>query len=110
VSYRIFFYQIINIVFNDFQTESCCDFVFLYDGETTKDKLIAPISGSNQPSSVGYNSTQQYMLVRFLTDASVTARGFTATFVSFGTIGLSEFRLKFLSDTGQLSDQQHYFT
>ena len=75
--------QIINIVFNDFETEFCCDIVYLYDGETTKDPLIMSISGSDTAPN-GYNSTQRYMLVRILTDATTTAKGFRATYTSIG--------------------------
>jgi len=71
----------VTLTFTDFSVEACCDFVTIYDGDSTKSPLIASLSGTLPPGTQ-YNSTQRYMYIRFLTDPSDNDRGFSATYQS----------------------------
>jgi len=75
-------YAIVNLIFDEFDTESCCDIVYIYNGNTIKSPLITALSGSAPVLSGGYNSTQRNMLVRFVSDDTVSSVGFRATFSS----------------------------
>lgn len=66
--------------FSDFSTESCCDKVYVYDGDNLKAPLLTSLSGT---STAVVNSTQQTMYVRFVSDFSDADRGFNATFTTF---------------------------
>ena len=80
------FWQIINIVFIEFNTESCCDVVSVLDGNTLKNKLIVSLAGSVSVVPEGYNSTQRFMFVRFVSDDTITDAGFRAEFTAI-TLG-----------------------
>jgi len=74
--------QLVGLQFDTFSTEECCDFVYIYNGDSTKSPLLRSLSGS-LPGPVGiFNSTQRYLYVRFVTDTTDTDTGFTATFAS----------------------------
>jgi len=73
---------IVNIVFLDVDTESCCDVINVLDGDTPKSKLIVSLSGTGPLVPEGYNSTQQYMFIRFVSDDTITAAGFRAEFTA----------------------------
>jgi hypothetical protein len=74
---------VISITFENFTTQSCCDFVRLLDGPTVNSSLITSLSGTDiDLRRRTFNSTQKYMFVSFDTDSSGTASGFTATFQS----------------------------
>jgi len=75
----------VNLIFLDIDTESCCDAITVLDGNTIKSKLIVSLSGTGPLVPAGYNSTQQYMFVRFVSDESITARGFRAEFTAIVT-------------------------
>jgi hypothetical protein len=68
--------------FTDFDTESCCDKVTINDGESSKAPLIATLSGLYGTPPGGYRTTQRYLFLRFVSDDSITSRGFRATFLS----------------------------
>jgi CUB domain len=76
-------FQVIKLDFDSFNTESCCDFVNVHDGDSAKSTKIRSLSGSyvGSPAS-GIISTQQYMFVRFLTDSTNTFGGFSAKYAS----------------------------
>jgi CUB domain len=73
-------FQIVSLVVTDISTESCCDVITIFDGSNFKSDLIVTLSGTSVIAPVGYNSTQRYMLIRFITDSSVASRGFKAEF------------------------------
>ncbi|MEX0812051.1 MAG: CUB domain-containing protein [Chitinophagales bacterium] len=68
----------ITLNFSSFNTESCCDYVEVYDGATTSAPSIGYFSGSSIPPSV--TSSGGSMLVRFTTDASITESGWSANY------------------------------
>jgi hypothetical protein len=73
--------RMIMLQFTDVYTESCCDKIRLYNGNSTTSPLIASISGSS-PSRTPYTSSQRFMLVRFTSDSSVVYRGFQANYTA----------------------------
>jgi len=74
----------VRLDFTAFYTETCCDFAFVYDGVSIKAPLIASLSGAYSTLPAAINSTQRYMYIRFRTDATFTATGFTARYTSIG--------------------------
>jgi hypothetical protein len=70
----------ITLSFSQFNTESGYDFVRVYDGATTSAPLLGQYSGTNLPPSL--TSTGGSMLIRFTSDYSVVAQGWTAQYVS----------------------------
>jgi len=77
--------QQVHLDFNGFDTEQCCDYVYMYDGPTVKSPLIDSLSGSYASPPVGFISSQRYMFVRFVTDKTNTLTGFIATYTSLST-------------------------
>lgn len=63
----------ITLTFSQFETESCCDFVDVYDGASTSSPHIGHFSGQSIPSSV--TSSSGTMLVRFTSDYSDSEDG-----------------------------------
>jgi len=65
----------INLAAGEFQTEACCDFVTVYNGNSTSNNLniLEKCSGN---SCATVTSMGPYMTVLFQTDSSVTAQGF----------------------------------
>jgi CUB domain len=69
------------LTFVQFDTETNYDFVQLFDGPDNTSTMIATLTGSLYYQAIFY-STQQYMYIRFTSDASVTSNGFNATYQS----------------------------
>ena len=68
----------INLTFTSFATESGYDFVRVYAGSTTSAPLLGTFSGSSLPPVL--TSSSGSMLIRFTTDGSVVAAGWSATY------------------------------
>jgi CUB domain len=81
---RLLYLQFVRLDFTYFFTETCCDYVLVHDGDTTKDPRITSLSGAYSTPPGGINSTRQYMLVRFVSDNYFTAGGFNATYTAVG--------------------------
>ena len=73
--------------------------MFIHDGDSIKDPQIASLSGAYSNPPGDFNSTGRYMLVRFLTDNTYTASGFSAKYTSMG-------RLVVFTFTNVTSDNQ----
>ena len=73
--------QIIALSFGFFYTEACCDYVSIYDGNSLTSTQLVRLYGNSSTSAV-YQSTQQYMYIRFTSDSSLSFQGFTANFYS----------------------------
>ena len=84
--------QVVRLDFYTFNTESCCDYVRVYDGCTTGDPSIGSYSGDNIPASI--LSTGNALLIRFTSDGSVTRQGFSATASGVGNMTLECYLLK----------------
>ncbi|XP_070543219.1 CUB and sushi domain-containing protein 1-like [Ptychodera flava] len=69
----------ISVVFEDFSTESCCDFFSAGDGDTPSQNtsVIWMHSGSTRPPN--FLSEGESVWMRFLSDSSVNARGVHVT-------------------------------
>jgi hypothetical protein len=74
--------QMVRLDFHELYTESCCDFLTIFDGDNPKAQIIRILSGVLSPPPQGITSTQRYMFVRFDSDDSISFRGFSATFTS----------------------------
>ena len=65
--------------FNRFETESCCDYVSIYDGTSSSAPLIGSFSGYSVPSNdVVANSGA--MFIRFTTDGSSAGQGWSGAY------------------------------
>uniref|UniRef100_A0A0N4Z0I2 CUB domain-containing protein n=1 Tax=Parastrongyloides trichosuri TaxID=131310 RepID=A0A0N4Z0I2_PARTI len=73
----------IYLEFITFATESCCDFVEIFDGENGDDqsKLIAQLKGTDLSQTV-YTSSGPKMFLRFFSDLTNVDKGFNAIFHS----------------------------
>ena len=76
----------ITLTFTSFVTESGYDYVRIYDGPTTSAALLGEFSGSSLPPTLT-SSRVMGMLIRFTTDGSVVAAGWSATYTSSLTSG-----------------------
>ena len=69
---------LLELVFVKFETESCCDFVTVHDGDSMSPILIGRFSGSSLPPRV--TSSSNRLSVRFKTDGSKEFEGVTAIY------------------------------
>lgn len=75
--------MVVRIAFNLLATETCCDHVGIYDGDSDSSITIVQLSGTDVDlSGMIFSSTQQYMYIYFTADSSVVSHGFSATFQS----------------------------
>lgn len=63
----------IQLIFTSFNTESCCDYVTVFDGPTSSSPIILSASGWNVPESVV--TTGPHCLIRFKTDWAESGSG-----------------------------------
>ncbi len=70
----------ITLSFTQFITESCCDFISVYNGTSTNDPLLISISGGTAPSPV--TATSGTMFIVWSSDFSVTGNGWEASWTS----------------------------
>ena len=66
--------------FTEFNTESCCDRVRVYDGNSSSANLLGEFAGTNIPESI--RSSSNSLFVRFTSDGSVTSSGWSANYYS----------------------------
>lgn len=90
----------IELSFNRFATENCCDAVTVYDGPTTSSPVLGSFRGNTIPSNL--TSSGGSMLVRFTTDISVVNSGWEASYTSTTAFCLPNRNLT--AATGSLSD------
>ncbi|CEF63184.1 CUB domain-containing protein [Strongyloides ratti] len=71
----------VSLEFITFSTESCCDYVKIYDNINGDDesKLIAQVKGSNLTQTI-FTSTTPNMFLRFYSDLTNNYKGFNAIF------------------------------
>ena len=74
--------QFVQLDFSFFETEEHNDFVYIYDGDSENAHMMARLTGSYTPAPTGYQTTQQSMFIKFVSDAERVARGFEASFTS----------------------------
>uniref|UniRef100_A0A0N5BNW9 CUB domain-containing protein n=1 Tax=Strongyloides papillosus TaxID=174720 RepID=A0A0N5BNW9_STREA len=73
----------IYLEFITFSTESCCDYVEIYDNNNGDDssKFMTQVKGTNIVQTV-FTSTGPYMFIRFYSDLTNNDKGFNAIFYS----------------------------
>lgn len=69
----------VTLNFTAFDTEAGFDSVYVYNGATTASPLLGGFTGTTLPPQLISGNT---MLVRFVSDGSVTAQGFSANYTS----------------------------
>ena len=70
----------VTLNFSSFNTESGYDFVTVYDGTSASATQLGKYSGTSAPSAV--TSSGNAMFVKFTSDTSVTAAGWSASYTS----------------------------
>ncbi|CAK8695000.1 scavenger receptor cysteine-rich domain-containing protein DMBT1-like [Clavelina lepadiformis] len=71
--------HVIAVTVLDIELESCCDLVLVYDGYSSAFTLLANL-GNNSTKTVF--SSKNYIFINFVTDISVTQKGFTLQYES----------------------------
>lgn len=79
--------QLITITFSEFATEKDIDVVYIYNGTSSQDPLVAAISGFSLPQPVLVWGPSAYIV--FQTDAMMRADGFTLSYQT-SMVGLEE--------------------
>lgn len=69
--------QCLQVTFSSFSTESCCDYLKIYDGTNTSGYCYGEFKGSNTPGSI--TSISGALTFVFSSDNSVTRAGWNAT-------------------------------
>ena len=69
----------IELTFQSFSTESCCDYLKIFDGPSTSSPLLVQLRGTKSTPLV-YLSSGSSMRFYFYTDHSVRSGGFYAMF------------------------------
>lgn len=85
-----------------FNTESGCDFLSIYDGNTTGDPILVQSSGSPGIQGQTFESTGTCITLNFSTDGSVTYAGFQIA-ISCG-IPCQDYTIDIISSTPQPTD------
>uniref|UniRef100_A0A914WQ17 CUB domain-containing protein n=1 Tax=Plectus sambesii TaxID=2011161 RepID=A0A914WQ17_9BILA len=62
------------ITFDQFDTEMCCDHLYIYDGPSVFSPVLTKLSGIQ--NGAYFRSTGQYMTLQFVSDPAVTRPGF----------------------------------
>jgi hypothetical protein len=91
----------ITLSFNRFETENSNDVVTIYDGATTADPVLGTFSGSSLPAQV--QSSGGKMLVRFVTNGSVNAPGWFASYRAHSLVYCSNLT-ELTAPSGSFSD------
>ena len=66
----------IELTFYIFKTQLDVDFLYVYNGDSSSSSLIGNFSGTSLPAPITSSSNKLHL--RFTSDSSVSARGFTA--------------------------------
>ena len=71
-------YNIIELNFTHFHTQSNQDFVQVFDGLNSSSESLGKFSGSTNPGMLLSNGSQ--LLIRFTSDGTINKQGFQASF------------------------------
>ncbi len=72
----------INITINAFDSESCCDRMIIYDGNTSSAAILGEYRGSLSNLPVSVISSSSEVLITFSSDGSITRSGFELSWTS----------------------------
>lgn len=85
--------QKVKLVFESFNLESNFDFLYIYDGQSTRDPLIATLTGTALPDSVWATNSTGSLTLRFDSDDRNAKLGFVAkvscTYIPQGPTSIS---------------------
>ena len=79
----------ITLTFNNFDTEATNDVVNVYDGIDNTGTLLGSFSGNTLPAVQTVNGTNKSIFIEFITNSSVTAAGWEATYTSTSSLSCS---------------------
>ena len=68
----------VEVTFFIFNTQPNADYLYVYDGDSSSSSLIGQFNGTSLPAPITSSSNNLYL--RFTSDSSVQARGFTAAY------------------------------
>lgn len=76
----------IQVTIEAFNTESCCDYLYIYDGNSTSSTLLREFRGNYSSLPITLNSSTGELYITFRSDGSVTGSGFEINWnsVEFG--------------------------
>ncbi|HEX8516199.1 MAG TPA: fibronectin type III domain-containing protein [Bacteroidia bacterium] len=74
---------VVSLTFTQFALETCCDFVTVFDGAGTGGTILFNGNGTTMPPVI--TSTSGSLTIRFTSDGSVVAAGFTASISCIGS-------------------------
>lgn len=69
----------VTVEFNSFQTEICCDYMNIYDGEDTNASFLGQFRGTSSPGSLTSTHPSGALTFLFVSDGSVTSSGWEAS-------------------------------
>ncbi|MCO6174533.1 fibronectin type III domain-containing protein [Flavobacterium sp. NRK F10] len=73
--------DIVTVIFNSFQTESCCDHLLVYDGDNTSAPLLGDYVGTNIPPILVSTAASGCLTFQFTSDTSIVSSGWDATVI-----------------------------
>jgi Zn-dependent metalloprotease len=94
----------IQLTFTAFDTETNYDTVFVYDGPDETFPVLATWWGNTLPSVINTTAGTGAMCIRFTSDVSNTANGWSANYQAFGTTPYCDGGTILSSSTGSFSD------
>jgi hypothetical protein len=71
--------QYVEITFSSFSTEACCDFLTIYNGNSTAAPVIGTYSGTTVPCNITSTDATGCLTFRWVSDGSVVSSGWVAT-------------------------------
>uniref|UniRef100_A0A914YF30 CUB domain-containing protein n=1 Tax=Panagrolaimus superbus TaxID=310955 RepID=A0A914YF30_9BILA len=72
----------VKIIFEEFDLEPCCDYLYLYDGIISEASKIKKLSGKHKKGTTFETKLSNILIVKFTSDANFRFKGFKATFDS----------------------------
>jgi hypothetical protein len=73
--------DVVTLNFSQFATEACCDFLTIYNGNSTSAPVIGTYSGTNSPGVITSTAANGCLTIRFTSDGSISAAGWAATVI-----------------------------
>ncbi len=71
--------QFVQLVFSSFDLESCCDYLRIYNGNSTSAPLIGQFTGTALPCNITSSAANGCLTFQFYSDGSVVRAGWQAT-------------------------------
>jgi len=81
--------QYVQVVFNSFDVESCCDYLRIYNGNSTAAPLLGTFAGTNLPCNITSSAANGCLTFQFYSDGSVVYSGWNATISCVSSPGSS---------------------